>query len=128
MTLSTEPTPDVAPVGGHQGDLRVPEPRRRPRTSRVVLTVVLSVATLVCSVIVAVLAFVGGTSSVPAASGDEQLTQQFGAQVNCTEDLPAQVGAGISCTGADGRGVHHILVTATSVDGSQVNFTGTVED
>jgi Domain of unknown function (DUF4333) len=94
----------------------------------VVLTVVLSVAALVCSIIVAVLAFVGGTSRVPAASVGEQLTQQFGAQVNCTEDLPAEVGASISCTGADGQGVHHILVTATSVDGSQVNFTGTVED
>jgi hypothetical protein len=92
-----------------------------------VVAIVASVGALVAAIVVAVLAFLGGTS-VPAATVGEKLSAQFGAPVSCTEDLPARVGATTTCTGTDEQGVHHVLVTATSVDGSQVDFTGTVQD
>ncbi|MCD2193090.1 DUF4333 domain-containing protein [Actinomycetospora endophytica] len=127
---SSTPAPAglTAPFDGRQIDPRTQVPGPRRRRTGVVLTVVLSVATLIAAVVVAALAFLGGTTSVPAASVGEQLSRQFGAPVSCTEDLPAKVGATTMCTGTDDQGVHHVLVTATSVDGSQVGFTGTVQD
>jgi hypothetical protein len=93
-----------------------------------VVAIVASLGALVAAIVVAVLAFLGGTASVPAATVGEKLSTQFGAPISCTEDLPARVGATTTCTGTDDQGVHHVLVTATSVDGSQVDFTGTVQD
>jgi hypothetical protein len=133
-TPVTGPAPAglAAPATGPQGDPRgqVPGPRRR--RSRVVLVVVLSVvalaAAIVTAIVVAVLAFGHASVSVPAATVGQKLTDQFGAPITCTQDLPATVGATTVCTGTDDQGSHHVLVTATSVDGTQVDFTGTVQD
>jgi hypothetical protein len=118
----------AAPFDGRPVDPRVTVPGPRRRRTGVVLTIVLSVLTLIAGIVVAALALLGSTMSVPAASVGEQLSQQFGAPITCTQDLPAKVGATTMCTGTDDEGVHHVLVTATSVDGSQVAFTGTVQD
>ena len=127
-TVPSSPAPAGMPFDGAQGYPQVQTPGPRRRRTGVVLTIVLSVATLLAAVVVAALAFLGGTSSVPAATVGEKLTAQFGAPISCTEDLPATVGATTTCLGTDDQGVHHVLVTATSVDGSQVDFTGTVQD
>jgi hypothetical protein len=112
----------------YRGDPSAPHPSpRRPR-GRAILVLALAVAALVCSIVIAVLAFLGADSAVPAATVGAKLSQDFGAPISCSDDLPARVGATITCTGTDDQGVHHLLVTATAVDGSQVDFTGTVQD
>jgi hypothetical protein len=67
-------------------------------------------------------------TAAPPRRRTAKLTAQFGATVSCSQDLPARVGATTTCLGTDGSGVHHILVTANSVEGSTVDFTGTVQD
>ena len=130
MSLPTIPTTPGAPIGG-QGDPRVPRvvgppPRRR---TALILSIVGSVVALLAAAVVAALVLFGSvTTSVPAGTVGEKLTAQFGATVSCTEDLPARVGATTTCLGTDDSGVHHILVTANSVEGSTVDFTGTVQD
>ena len=130
---ATDSAADVpAGLAGSQGDPRIPGPGPRRRRSRVVLVVVASVGALaagiVAAVVVAVIAFGHASISVPAATVGQKLTDQFGAPITCTQDLPATVGATTTCTGTDDQGVHHVLVTATSVNGTQVDFTGTVQD
>ena len=129
MSLPTIPTTG-APLDGGQGEPRVPgvagPPRRR---TALIVTIVLSVAALLAAVVVAALVLLGSaTKSVPADTVGEKLTARFGATVSCAEDLPARVGATTTCLGTDDSGVHPILVTADTVEGSTVDFTGTVQD
>ena len=61
----------------------------------------------------------------------DALTQQVGQQappVTCTEDLPAEVGATITCSMSDGQVTYDVLITVTSVADDKVNFDVQVAD
>ncbi len=78
----------------------------------------------------------GGTASVSSSELSEQaqaaLTQQDGQPappVDCPGDLPAEVGAKITCTISDGTTKYEVYITVTSVeDGDQVKFDVQVAD
>ena len=78
----------------------------------------------------------GGTASVTSSDVAEQaqaaLTQQVGQPappVDCPGDLPAEVGAKITCTILDGTTKYEVYITVTSVeDGDQVKFDVQVAD
>jgi hypothetical protein len=75
-----------------------------------------------------VLAACGGEAAVAATSVQtaalEQFSQQFQVQsVECPEDLPAEVGAQITCVLVDGAGdAFEMTVTVTTVDDGDVDF------
>lgn len=73
--------------------------------------------------------------SVPAADVAEQVSAELEKQVGqapddvtCPEDLPAEVGAEVTCELTDGENVYDVNVKMTSVDGSDVLFDIEVAD
>jgi hypothetical protein len=75
------------------------------------------------------LAACSGTASVSADEVEQQVSDQLAAQVgtapdsvSCPEDLPAEVGATMTCDLTAGGQSLPVTVTVTSVDGSTVNF------
>lgn len=74
------------------------------------------------------LAACGGEAAVAATSVQtsalEQFSQQFQVEsVDCPEDLPADVGAQITCVLVDGAGdSFEMTVTVTTVDDGDVNY------
>ncbi|TDB93254.1 DUF4333 domain-containing protein [Actinomadura sp. 7K534] len=74
------------------------------------------------------------TKTVSAAKVEEQLDAKFGppfddagigpATSECPESLKGEVGATLECTVRDATGrEYRMIVTVTSVEGDQVNFT-----
>lgn len=70
-----------------------------------------------------------GTAAVPATDVADQISQQLTAEVGqapdsvtCPGDLPAQVGATLTCQLTAGQDQLPVMVTVTSVDGSDVKF------
>ncbi len=72
------------------------------------------------------------SSAEVEAKAQDALTQQVGQQappVTCSEDLPAEAGATITCSMSDGQVSYDVLITVTSVDDdSVVNFDVQVAD
>jgi hypothetical protein len=74
------------------------------------------------------LAACGGEPAVAATSVQtsavEQFSQQFQVEsVDCPDDLPAEVGAQITCVLVDGAGdPFEMTVTVTTVDGADVDY------
>jgi hypothetical protein len=68
------------------------------------------------------------TAAVEASSVEttarEQFSEQFAVEsVECSDDLPAEEGATITCVLVDGAGgSFEMTVTVTSVDGDDVDF------
>jgi hypothetical protein len=80
----------------------------------------------------------GCSSGDPAVSKEDvakvasaKLAEQVGQapdDVTCEEDLPAKVGSSVRCVITAGGEKIGMTATATSVDGSQVNFDVLVDD
>lgn len=73
-------------------------------------------------------------SSVPAADVAEQTAQGIEKivgqrpDVKCKDDLPAKVGATITCDLTDGTDIYDVKITVTTVEGTDVNFDFDVAD
>lgn len=70
-----------------------------------------------------------GSASVPAVDVQNQISEQLAAQVGqapdsvtCPGDLPAEVGATMTCELTAGTDELPVMVTVTAVDGTNVNF------
>jgi len=76
-----------------------------------------------------------GGGSIPAEDVETQITEQLTElvgqepeDVSCPEDLPAEEGAEMTCVLSAGGETIDVMVTVTSVDGSDVNFDIQVAD
>ncbi len=70
-----------------------------------------------------------GTAAVPAVDVQTQISEQLAAEVGqapdsvtCPGDLPAEVGASMTCELTAGKEQLPVMVTVTAVDGTDVNF------
>lgn len=70
-----------------------------------------------------------GSAAVPAVDVQTQISEQLAAQVGqapdsvtCPGDLPAEVGATMTCELTAGKDQLPVMVTVTSVDGTNVAF------
>lgn len=76
---------------------------------------------------VVILAGCGGQPSVSAGDVEEQARQQFAEQfpvesVDCTDDLPAEVGASITCVLVSEDQAFEMTATTTEVEGDDASF------
>lgn len=76
---------------------------------------------------VAVLAGCGGQATVDAGDVEEQARQEFAEQfpvdsVNCDDDLPAEVGASVTCVLVSEGTSFEMTATTTEVEGEDASF------
>jgi hypothetical protein len=120
MTASVTPEPTATANGVVPGSStpEVSPPRRRLGP---ILTVLGSLAAVVVGVI-ALFGLLGPgvvDSSVVANEIQGRITT---GQAICSEDLPAEVGASITCSVLDGSDSYSVRATVSAVDGDDVSY------
>ena len=92
-------------------------------------TPILGLLFAVVALVFSVMQLVGGIGSLlgPGVVSSSQVASEIQSRVTtgvatCSEDLPAQVGATISCSVLDGSDTVVVRATVTAVDGDDVNY------